>query len=142
MGLNLPLQSCLCPLCSLCNSAPSAILLPLQLSTILFTMGPKKKIKDLSHLYSLVQLEKEPAPLTEEDVKNLLIPSSYKSHAYTMSLWAEYVGPFKFRPFTDRLDSLQTAIITKPITLCSEQHLPCTVFRCTCFGLLKQEPVC
>jgi hypothetical protein len=123
-------------------SAPSAILLPLRLSTILFTMGPKKKIKDLSHLYSLVQLEKEPAPLTEEDVKNLLIPSSYKSHAYTMSLWAEYVGPFKFRPFTNRLDSLQTAIITKPITLCSEQHPPCTVFRCTCFGLLKQEPVC
>ncbi|CAN9201022.1 unnamed protein product [Alternaria alternata] len=53
-------------------------------------MGPKKKIKDLSHLYSLVQLEKEPAPLTEEDVKNLLIPLSYKSHAYTMSLWAEF----------------------------------------------------
>ncbi|CAN9115701.1 unnamed protein product [Alternaria alternata] len=44
-------------------------------------MGPKKKIKNLSHLYSLVQLEKEPAPLTEEDVKNLLISSSYKSHA-------------------------------------------------------------
>jgi hypothetical protein len=37
-------------------------------------MGPKKKIKDLSHLYSLVQLEKELTPLKEEDVKNLLIP--------------------------------------------------------------------
>jgi hypothetical protein len=69
-------------------------------------MGSKKKIKDLSHLYSLVQLEKEPTPLTEEDVKNLLIPSRYKSHTYTMSLWEEHVRPFKLRPFTDWLDSL------------------------------------
>ncbi|RYN98913.1 hypothetical protein AA0119_g6816 [Alternaria tenuissima] len=92
MGLNLPLQSCFCPLYDPALSA--AILLPLRLSTILFTMGPKKKTKDLSHLYSLVQLEKKPTPLTEEDVKNLLIPLSYKLHTYTMSLWEEFSVTF------------------------------------------------
>jgi hypothetical protein len=50
-------------------------------------MAPKKRSKvDLSHLRALVQLEKEPAPLTNEDVKALLIPSSYKSYEYTMAL--------------------------------------------------------
>ena len=53
-------------------------------------MAPKKRSKvNLSHLRALVQLEKEPAPLTNEDVKALLIPSSYKSYEYTMALWAE-----------------------------------------------------
>jgi hypothetical protein len=52
-------------------------------------MAPKKKSKDLAHLRSLVQLEEEPTPLTQEDVKAMLIPSSYKSHKYTMDLWTE-----------------------------------------------------
>ena len=55
-------------------------------------MAPKKKSKvDLAYLRSLVQLEKEPAPLTKEDVKAMLIPSSYKSHRCTMDLWIDYV---------------------------------------------------
>ena len=50
-------------------------------------MAPKKRSKvDLSHLRALVQLEKEPAPLTDEDVKVLLIPSSYKLYEYTTAL--------------------------------------------------------
>jgi hypothetical protein len=53
-------------------------------------MAPKKKSKvDLLHLRALVQLETEPTPLTKEDVKAMLIPSSYKSYKYTMALWAE-----------------------------------------------------
>jgi hypothetical protein len=53
-------------------------------------MAPKKISKvDLLHLHALVQLEKEPAPLTNKDVKALLIPSSYKSYQYSMALWAE-----------------------------------------------------
>jgi hypothetical protein len=52
-------------------------------------MGPKK-IKGLSYLHSLVQLEKDPTPIKKEDVKDLLIPPSYKSHTYTMKLWIEY----------------------------------------------------
>jgi len=51
---------------------------------------PKKKSKvDLSHLRSLVHQEKAPAPLTADDIKNMMIPSSFKAHEYTMSLWAE-----------------------------------------------------
>ncbi|KAI1554524.1 hypothetical protein PtrEW7m1_010418, partial [Pyrenophora tritici-repentis] len=50
---------------------------------------PKKKSKvDLSHLRSLVHQEKAPAPLTADDIKNMMIPSSFKAHEYTMSLWA------------------------------------------------------
>ena len=53
-------------------------------------MAPKKKSKvDLAYLRSLVQLEKEPAALTKEDIKAMLIPSSYKSYEYTMMLWTE-----------------------------------------------------
>ncbi|KAF1359213.1 hypothetical protein EJ07DRAFT_121068 [Lizonia empirigonia] len=58
-------------------------------------MAPKKKSKvDLAYLRSLVPLEKEPAPLTKEDVKAMLIPSSYKSYEYTMALWADRPGEF------------------------------------------------
>ena len=49
-------------------------------------MAPKKKGKDLAHLHSLVQLEEELTLLTEEDVKAMLIPLSYKSHKYTIDL--------------------------------------------------------
>ncbi|KAF7449420.1 hypothetical protein A1F94_005576 [Pyrenophora tritici-repentis] len=50
-------------------------------------MAPKKKCKvDLSHLRALIQLEKDLAPLTNKDVKAMLIPSSYKSYEYTMAL--------------------------------------------------------
>ena len=53
-------------------------------------MALKKKSRvDLSHLRALVQLEKGPTPLTKEDVKAMLIPSSFKSYEYTMALWAE-----------------------------------------------------
>jgi hypothetical protein len=53
-------------------------------------MAPKKRRKvDLDYLRSLVHLEKEPAPLTKEDIKAMMIPSSYKSHEYTMALWGE-----------------------------------------------------
>ncbi|KAF1360100.1 hypothetical protein EJ07DRAFT_118025 [Lizonia empirigonia] len=58
-------------------------------------MAPKKKSKvDLAYLRSLVQLEKESAPLTKEDVKAMLIPSSYKSYEYTMALWSDRPGEF------------------------------------------------
>jgi hypothetical protein len=57
---------------------------------IILIMAPKKKIKvDLSQLRALVQLEKEPAPLTKEDLKVMWIPSSFKSYEYTIALWAE-----------------------------------------------------
>jgi hypothetical protein len=50
-------------------------------------MAPKKRSKvDLSHLRALIQLEKEPVPLTNKDVKAMLIPSSYKSYEYIMAL--------------------------------------------------------
>ena len=45
--------------------APSTVLL-----LRLLTIGPKK-IKDLSRLYSLVQLEKDPTPIKEEDVRDV-----------------------------------------------------------------------
>jgi hypothetical protein len=62
------------------------ILRPFQI--IPLTMAPKKRSKvDLSHLRALIQLKKETAPLMNEDVKALLIPSSYKSYEYTMALW-------------------------------------------------------
>jgi hypothetical protein len=62
----------------------------ISLQTIPLTMAPKKRSKvDLSDLRALVQLEKEPVPLTNEDVKAMLIPSSYKSYKYTMALWTE-----------------------------------------------------
>ncbi|KAG9194063.1 hypothetical protein G6011_04098 [Alternaria panax] len=57
-------------------------------------MAPKKKSEDLAHLHSLVQLKEEPTPLTQEDVKAMLIPSSYKSHKYTMDLWIEFFERF------------------------------------------------
>ncbi|CAN9286059.1 unnamed protein product [Alternaria alternata] len=57
-------------------------------------MAPKKKSQDLAQLHSLVQLEEEPTPLTQEDVKAMLIPSSYKSHKYTMDLWIEFFERF------------------------------------------------
>jgi hypothetical protein len=52
-------------------------------------MAHKRKNEDLAHLHFLVQLEEELTPLTQEDVKAMLIPSSYKSHKYTMDLWIE-----------------------------------------------------
>ncbi|CAE7020873.1 DUF3435 domain containing protein [Pyrenophora teres f. teres] len=52
---------------------------------------PKKKSKvNLSHLRSLVHQEKAPTPLTADDIKNMMIPLSFKAHEYTMSLWADF----------------------------------------------------
>ncbi|EFQ93944.1 hypothetical protein PTT_08526 [Pyrenophora teres f. teres 0-1] len=56
---------------------------------------PKKKSKvNLSHLRSLVHQEKAPTPLTADDIKNMMIPLSFKAHEYTMSLWADRPGEF------------------------------------------------
>ena len=53
-------------------------------------MPPKKKKEvDIAYLRTLVQLEKEPAPLTKDDIKARMIPSSYKDYLYTIALWTE-----------------------------------------------------
>jgi hypothetical protein len=76
---NLPVLLTLSPL-QRYGPAPSTVLL-----LRLLTIGPKK-IKDLSYLRSLVRLEKDLTLIKEDDLKDLLIPLSYKSHTYTMKL--------------------------------------------------------
>jgi len=52
-------------------------------------MPPKKKEANIAHLRTLVQLEKDPAPLTKEDIKARINPSSYKDYLYNIMLWIE-----------------------------------------------------
>ncbi|EMD90355.1 hypothetical protein COCC4DRAFT_68947 [Bipolaris maydis ATCC 48331] len=53
-------------------------------------MAPTKRKKvDVEHLRSLAQQEQEPTPLTKEEIKATMIPSSYKQYEYIMTLWSE-----------------------------------------------------
>jgi hypothetical protein len=71
-------------------------------------MAPKKKSKvDLLHLRALVQLEKEPAPLTKEDVK---LCGSPRVTSRTSILWLS--GRIKLRVRVGSLNIL-TFVETK-----------------------------
>ncbi|KAJ6195493.1 hypothetical protein J3E72DRAFT_387080 [Bipolaris maydis] len=53
-------------------------------------MAPTKRKKvDVEHLRSLAQQEQEPTPLTKEEIKATMIPSSYKQYEPVMLLYKE-----------------------------------------------------
>jgi hypothetical protein len=43
-------------------------------------------------LQDLAEQEEAPAPLTDAEIKNILIPSSYKQYTYTVRLWRRLVS--------------------------------------------------
>ncbi|KAJ5023809.1 hypothetical protein PSV08DRAFT_410917 [Bipolaris maydis] len=62
-------------------------------------MAPTKRKKvDVEHLRSLAQQEQEPTPLTKEEIKATMIPSSYKQYEYIMTLWSDiYISFLRLR---------------------------------------------